>query len=419
MATYKVLQDIEAEDKLVGPLTLRQCIYAAIAAIGLYLSYLVVVSHLAFLVVLFLPFIAFGVFFAFPWNKQQSTEIWALAKVRFILKPRKRIWDQSGMKDLVTVTAPKQLEDPRRHRMTETEVRSRLQALAATVDSRGWAIKNVPMDMYGGATVIPSSDRLTGASATSQGIAYKESSSDDIFDMDNNPIAQQFEAKITAASQAHHQQLVAQMANPQALPAAPAASQQSYGYPQPAQTQPTYAVSNAAPFSPVPVAAAPTPEEEAFAQRIKQQHAAIGESRNNAHLRVILPLAQQQAQAAQQQALAAQQLQQQAAQVLQTQQQSMQSMGYTTPGQPAMPTAYTMPQPAVLPPASAVTTPFPPIAAATPTPVMPANPPVTPTPNPAILELANNNDLNVATIAREAQHRNPNGGVDEVVISLH
>lgn len=33
--------------------------------------------------------------------------------------------------------------------------------------------------------------------------------------------------------------------------------------------------------------------------------------------------------------------------------------------------------------------------------------PVTPQPNPAILELANNNDLNVATIAREAKARSP------------
>jgi hypothetical protein len=31
MATYKVIQDIEAEDKLVGPLSLKQFIFALIA----------------------------------------------------------------------------------------------------------------------------------------------------------------------------------------------------------------------------------------------------------------------------------------------------------------------------------------------------------------------------------------------------
>jgi hypothetical protein len=42
---------------------------------------------------------------------------------------------------------------------------------------------------------------------------------------------------------------------------------------------------------------------------------------------------------------------------------------------------------------------------------------VTDQPNPAILELANNNDLDVATIAREAEHRS--GASDEVVVKLH
>ncbi len=33
MSTYKVIQDIEAEDKLLGPLTLRQFIYAAVVLV--------------------------------------------------------------------------------------------------------------------------------------------------------------------------------------------------------------------------------------------------------------------------------------------------------------------------------------------------------------------------------------------------
>ena len=31
MAVYKVIQDIEAEDKLLGPLTLKQFIFGAVA----------------------------------------------------------------------------------------------------------------------------------------------------------------------------------------------------------------------------------------------------------------------------------------------------------------------------------------------------------------------------------------------------
>ncbi len=41
MATYKVLQDIEAEDKILGPLSLRQFIYGLITVFFLYLCFIV------------------------------------------------------------------------------------------------------------------------------------------------------------------------------------------------------------------------------------------------------------------------------------------------------------------------------------------------------------------------------------------
>lgn len=40
-------------------------------------------------------------------------------------------------------------------------------------------------------------------------------------------------------------------------------------------------------------------------------------------------------------------------------------------------------------------------------------------PNPAIYELANNDDLDIATIARQAEKSSHEDGDDEVVISLH
>src|ERR1017187_7812603 len=103
MATYKVIQDIEAEDKLVGPLSLRQFIYGVIAAFCGYLSFIALTKGAAFLLVIFAPVMIFTGFFAFPWGRDQSTEVWALAKIRFFIKPRRRIWDQTGAKNLVEV----------------------------------------------------------------------------------------------------------------------------------------------------------------------------------------------------------------------------------------------------------------------------------------------------------------------------
>lgn len=375
MATYKVLQDIEAEDKLVGPLTLRQCIYAAIALLGGWLSYLVISHGAPYVSVIFLPFIIFGAFFAIPWSKQQSTEVWALAKIRFALKPRKRIWDQSGVKELVTVTAPRRQETgPTINDISETEVRSRLRALADTIDSRGWAVKNVPLGMFAQPyTFAPSTDRLVDTSSLPQQVPDTVmTANDDMFDYANNPVAQQFEDKINAASSAYRQHVMDVMRHPvqeQPLQASPAAAQNYWYVNQPAPAAPIApAAAIAAPAVPVnnewgvPQAAVPTPEEEALAQEIKRKQEMLDSVQATSHIRTIQPLSVQMAQAAQQ-----------------TQQ---------TPVQPATQTAADTTQP-----------------------------PMTDQPNPAILGLANNNDLDVATIAREAQHIT--GASDEVVVKLH
>ena len=88
MATYKVIQDVEAEDKLVGPLSLRQFIYAAIAAFLLYLSFFAIAKGVPFLLLFFVPPALFTGFLAVPWHSDQPTEVWALAKLRFIVRSR-------------------------------------------------------------------------------------------------------------------------------------------------------------------------------------------------------------------------------------------------------------------------------------------------------------------------------------------
>src|SRR5882762_7603529 len=110
MATYKVIQDIEAEDKFVGPLTLKQFIIAAVGAVSIYVTFLLVTKHLWFVSVPLWPLIVVCGFLAFPWGRQQPTEIWLLAKIRFFLKPKLRLWDQSGREELVTITVPKKVE---------------------------------------------------------------------------------------------------------------------------------------------------------------------------------------------------------------------------------------------------------------------------------------------------------------------
>ncbi|MDB5184880.1 MAG: uncharacterized protein JWN38_688 [Candidatus Saccharibacteria bacterium] len=402
MSTYKVIQDIEAEDKILGPLTLRQFLFALGAAFFLYLCFIVITKHATFLLAVFLPPALLLSFLAFPFGKDQPTEVWAAAKFQFLFRPRRRIWDQSGAKELVTITVPKKIERVYTDGLSQTEVRSRLHALADTIDTRGWAVKNVGVGTYS-QTLGQSSDRLVAVSAIPQAVP-DISDSEDPLDDTNSSVAQHFSQMITASEQAHRQQLMQQMNQPSqdiALPApqvmataptaaagangmiqpvftaapasmtppaAPIAAQPAPADPstamwftqqQPAATAPASYIEQAeVALPPVAIDTTPTPEEEALLEHLKAVNAS--QQVSNAHMRTLQPISAD---------LGAQ-------------------------------------------PAPVITAP--PAAA----PVAPA--PVTPQPNAAILNLANNNDLNIATLAREANKSMSTSGSDgEVVISLH
>lgn len=212
MATYKVIQDIEAEDKLVGPLTLKQFIFAAIAACFAFIAFMIASKTNIFAVIPFLPFIlVFGVLAA-PLGRDQPTDIWLAAKIRFFIKPRRRIWDQSGIKELVTITAPKRENKNFSNNLSQQEVKSRLKALANTIDSRGWAIKNVDVNLYSTpAYISEDSDRLIDPASLPQSVPDIDiTSADDIMDT-TSPIAQHFDEIVQQASQAQKAAAVERM----------------------------------------------------------------------------------------------------------------------------------------------------------------------------------------------------------------
>lgn len=142
MATYKVPQDVEAEDKLLGPFSLKQVIFILLFFATAWLAF--VLSRLALpLGALMVPFlIVFGVF-GFVQRKDQPVEVYLAALVRFYLKPHRRIWSQEGFDQRVIITAPKVIEIQRFRDITQNEVKNRLGNLANMMDSRGWAAKGL------------------------------------------------------------------------------------------------------------------------------------------------------------------------------------------------------------------------------------------------------------------------------------
>lgn len=355
MATYKLIQDIEAEDKILGPLTLRQFIFALVASFFAYLCFISIAKGAFFLLVIFVPPMLLTGFFAFPFGGDQPTEIWALAKIRFWFKPRKRMWDQSGVKELVTITVPKKVERVYTDGLSQTEVQSRLKALASTIDSRGWAIKNVNITNYApNPLAITNSDRLVDINAVPEAVPDTiVQATDDMLDERNNPIAQHFDNMINQSTQMHRQQLVAQMNATNTIQ-----SPTNSAVPTPTW----FFMGNSgspgitASLTPTPVPTTTPADDAELAAKIHAKNNSRQASYGN--LRTLKPLASGQ--------------------------------NSTTPTTPIS----SVPQQ----PTAEVTAPS----------------------HPAILALANNDDLNVSTIAREAKKAKGDVARDgEVVISLH
>lgn len=140
MAVYKVPQDVEAEDKLIGPFSFRQFIYLIIAAAsGAMAFFLFNVSPILFMLPLPILFL-FGAL-ALPLKKDQPLETYFLAVIRFYLKPKIRLWDPEGSVGNVEIAAQKKPEEKLSKDYSGETAQERLDYLARIMDSRGWAFK--------------------------------------------------------------------------------------------------------------------------------------------------------------------------------------------------------------------------------------------------------------------------------------
>lgn len=149
MAVYKVPQDVEAEDKLIGPFGFRQFIYLLIAAGAGGLTFLFVRAPvpIPFFSVLTVPVILIFVILALPLRKDQPMEIYIGAILRFMLKPKRRLWMNDGTSAGVMIDIPNVVTRQLAKDITQDEAVLRLTQLSRIVDSRGWAAKNVDIPM--------------------------------------------------------------------------------------------------------------------------------------------------------------------------------------------------------------------------------------------------------------------------------
>ncbi len=337
MAVYKVPQDVEADDKLIGPFSFRQFIYLIVVVGSMFLGWFLSQLFLPLFVIVLPVILLFGAL-ALPLRKDQPMETYLAAIVSFYIKPRRRLWTPDGTQSFVEITVPHVVEVQRVKDISQDEAEQRLSYLASIVDSRGWAVRGVQGQ-------IPSSP----GSMTND--AYFEAqSTPDILD-ETSGVGQAFNNRLDQADAQRHQDMLNRVRSQSAAVTADVV-QPPAGVVQP--VMPAVPVAD-------PYAALPLPPPVV-------QPAADDPSLNltfnpypTMHQSVIAPA------------------------------------GQTTPA----------PAPPVVTPVQAI---------AQPEPEKPSEKPL----SPDIINLANNPDLSVETIAREANriHEKEKLSEDEVVISL-
>jgi hypothetical protein len=229
MGQYKVPQDVEAEDKLIGPLSLRQFIYVIIGVVWAGLMFFILrpsgnsssaVVNYVIMAVVIIPITGFFLLLGFGRRQEQSFEKYFVALVRFYFVPRVRIWD----KDLSTTELIKE-EIKAPEVITEKNVpKSSLEQLALVMDTHGF-MKDPTIQLqdeanqaavYGQRVINP--QQIAG-NVANQTRTLQVTQQDDVLDA-SNPRSEQVNTLLQNEEASIHQQALESvkqnMVNPQA-----------------------------------------------------------------------------------------------------------------------------------------------------------------------------------------------------------
>ncbi len=200
MAQYKVPQNVEADDKLIGPFSFRQFVYLIIVALAGAAAW-ALYQLFPLLIVIPLPIILFFGALALPLRKDQPMEVYLAAMVSYYLKPHKRLWEPDGIESLIEITVPKKIEVRRTKDISQSDAQQRFGYLAEIVDSQGWAIRGQGAGI--GSVEAPNS-------ALNSDVYYAAQQAEDILDS-NYGVAQSLDYMIGKSDSRRRQQMMERM----------------------------------------------------------------------------------------------------------------------------------------------------------------------------------------------------------------
>jgi hypothetical protein len=216
MGQYKVPQNVEAEDKILGPLTFKQFIYGLIgfgwAAISFGLFRWI---PPVMIVVGFPPTLLF-LLLAFYTRDGQNFEQILIALAGFFASSRKRLWVKENVAETYHVEPTKRAKEQTQRDPVKT--RSELEKLSSLIDSRGW---NKPPEPETNMVlpVTPHEDRMVAP----QTPHAPDEPKSDMLDLKRSPLAQNLAELLRQAADDVREEAVGQMsARPARRPATPA-----------------------------------------------------------------------------------------------------------------------------------------------------------------------------------------------------
>jgi hypothetical protein len=225
MGQYKVPQNVEAEDKIIGPLTLKQFIYTVIGVMIGLVSFLTMRKTPVVMLIVGVPPTALFLMLGLYQRQDQPFEALFLSIVSFLAKPRKRLWQKEPIEEVFKIEAPKVVKtvtqkDP-------AEVRGQLEKLSQIVDTRGWGSKKAELNEPSGEGLFETEGRIVEPGLATQGepIETDVSLADDILDFENNPTAHNVDALVQDQVKNVRQEVLSKLQQQKQTPAAVAQQQ--------------------------------------------------------------------------------------------------------------------------------------------------------------------------------------------------
>lgn len=134
MGEYKVPQNVETEDKILGPLSVKQFIYVIIAVMWGFLMWRIFSFSIIVALIFAFPVTGFFLLLGFGSREGVPFEDYMVAFFRFLMVPRTRTWIKDDKKEVIV----KDIEKPKENLEKDKTVSvGQLKQLASIIDTRG------------------------------------------------------------------------------------------------------------------------------------------------------------------------------------------------------------------------------------------------------------------------------------------